>query len=87
MDLASTKDIEANRRLLFVTATRAKDELYITGQYRVGKNASDEYVNNMYLAESFGVVGKDFFPRNAEEEKAFKALEKLQKKQKVASKK
>ena len=87
IDLASTKNIEANRRLLFVTATRAKDELYITGQYRVGKNASDEYINNMYLAESFGVVGKDFFPRNAEEEKAFKALEKLQKKQKVASKK
>lgn len=77
--MASTKETEANRRLLFVSSTRAKDELYITGQYRIGKGAGDNYLTNLYLEESFVVNGKSFSPRTYEEERVFKEKEKAEK--------
>lgn len=42
---------EEQRRLLFVSATRARDELFITGQVRLAGNAEDGYAINQFLEE------------------------------------
>ena len=66
----SQKAVEGKRRLLFVSSTRARDELYITGQYRLrGKTPEGEYVNNRFLKESYAAVGKEFAPRTAHDDK------------------
>lgn len=79
-ELVAPKAIEGKRRLLFVSSTRARDELYITGQFRVGKDANGEYINNMFLKESYEAIDKEFAPRNASEEKAYQAKIKAKKK-------
>ena len=64
---SSANSIEEVRRLLFVSATRAKNRLVITGQWVAGKT---EYVNekgikkkasvyNTYLVESVNAIGND----------------------------
>ena len=53
--------LEETRRLLFVSATRARDELYITGTYRSGGNAAAP-VYNKYLKECFDIAEKAFNP-------------------------
>ena len=58
----SFKAIEENRRLLFVSSTRARDELYITGQYKVGGNSKEGYVYNRYLEEAYAIMGKPWDP-------------------------
>lgn len=47
------KDIEERRRLFFVSASRAKDELFVTGQ--TDPHGSQAY--NQFLQESFQVLG------------------------------
>ena len=59
--LNSDLDEEA-RRLLFVSATRARDELIITSTYYYGKTKNV----NHYLIESLRAVGKDFSPADME---------------------
>lgn len=50
---------EERRRLLFVSATRARDELYITSQYvAYGKKGS--YTYNGFLVESYKALGMEF---------------------------
>ena len=73
-----SKAEESKRRLLFVSSTRARDELYITGQYRLGKDESGEYINNRFLKEAHEAIGKEFTPRSAAEEKALKAKKKAE---------
>jgi len=55
---------EEKRRLLFVSATRARDELYITGLYTAfGKK--DDRTYNAFLKESYDAVGQEFTPAQA----------------------
>lgn len=70
-----TKMIEEKRRLLFVAATRARDELTITGQYVSYGSEKEGYAYNPYLKESYECIGKEFSPvrPSAEERKAKKA--------------
>lgn len=56
----ATGTIEETRRLLFVSATRARDELYITGQYYTGTKA--HHVENQFLRESFDAAGEAWLP-------------------------
>ena len=61
--LNTSEKIEERRRLLFVSATRARDELYITGQWRAyvkvdeanPKNRQEKM--NRYLIDSFKAAG------------------------------
>ena len=51
-----TVDVEETRRLLFVSATRARDELFITGLYANGTKMNK--VENRFLKELFDIVSK-----------------------------
>lgn len=53
--------IEEVRRLLFVSETRARDELYITGLYSVA-GKGDERVYNMFLHDAFDCTGTTWNP-------------------------
>ena len=50
---------EETRRLLFVTATRARDELYVTGKY-VAYGKKGKYTYNQFLKDSFECNGQTF---------------------------
>ena len=52
----SRRDVEETRRLLFVSATRARDELYITGLYANGTKMNK--VENRFLKELFEIEKK-----------------------------
>lgn len=51
------EEIEEARRLLFVSSTRAKDELYVVGTF-VAYGPEKQHVYNRFLLESFDTVGK-----------------------------
>lgn len=53
--------LEEKRRLLFVSSTRARDELYITGEY-VAYGAKDDRTYNKFLIEAYQILGQDFQP-------------------------
>ena len=50
---------EERRRLLFVSATRARDILFVTGQ-SVAYGDKKNRVYNCFLMESFDVLHEDF---------------------------
>ena len=57
-DIKTRTASEEVRRLLFVSATRARDELYITGMFANGvKGARQE---NIYLANAYSAVNKPY---------------------------
>jgi superfamily I DNA/RNA helicase len=56
---ASIKALEEVRRLLFVTATRARDELYVTGKY-VAYGKKGHYTYNQFLKDAFEANGQVF---------------------------
>ena len=56
---ASIRALEEVRRLLFVTATRARDELYVTGKY-VAYGKKGHYTYNQFLKDSFEANGQIF---------------------------
>jgi superfamily I DNA/RNA helicase len=64
---ASIRALEEQRRLLFVTATRARDELFITGRY-VAYGKKGNYTYNMFLQESFESNGQEFNIFNIQKE-------------------
>ena len=72
---ASINALEEQRRLLFVTATRARDELYVTGKY-IAYGKKGNYVYNQFLQESFEANGMEFNIHKIAEEAAQIALEK-----------
>lgn len=74
----NTLEAEEKRRLFFVSATRARDELYVTGQFKLAGNEKDGYVYNTYIKEAHEVLGKDYSVVDPE------ALEKKQAKIKAA---
>ncbi len=60
VDTMKRKDAEEERRrLFFVSATRARDELYITGQTRAF-GTKDDAVYNQYLIETCEILGMAF---------------------------
>ena len=59
---SNRKALEEVRRLLFVSATRARDELYITGQYAASGSNYDNRIINTFLQDAFDAVGADFDP-------------------------
>lgn len=61
----SRNTIEETRRLLFVSETRAREELYITGLYSItGKG--DNRVYNMFLHDAFDCTGTTWNPEYAD---------------------
>ncbi len=53
--------VEERRRLLFVATTRARDEIYITGQY-VAFGPKDDRTYNQFLRELYSISGQDYQP-------------------------
>ena len=70
--------VEERRRLLFVSATRARDELYITSQY-VAYGKKGDYKYNKFLIDAMDCVGQHFDAGTVETERALRDLEKKQK--------
>ena len=58
----SRKEIEEMRRLLFVSATRARDELVITAQFYSTESQNGAPVFNMFLQDAFKAAEKQFNP-------------------------
>ena len=54
--------LEEKRRLLFVSSTRARDELYITAQY-VAFGSKDDKTYNIFLTEAYDILGQSFQPQ------------------------
>ncbi|MCR5624997.1 MAG: hypothetical protein K6G11_07125, partial [Lachnospiraceae bacterium] len=57
----NTPTLEEARRLLFVSITRAKEEITITGQF-IAFGKKDDYTINHFLKEVYDVLGKEFNP-------------------------
>ncbi len=58
--------VAERRRLLYVAMTRARDILYLTGQYvAYGNYAKEGYTYNQFLQELFEVDGRDYDPEGA----------------------
>lgn len=52
----SLSSVEERRRLLFVSVTRARDELYVTGQIKLSGNEKDGYAYNRYVEEVHAIT-------------------------------
>ena len=82
----SREEAEEARRLLFVSATRAKEELYVLGTY-VAYGPEKDHTYNRFLRESYEIVGNEFAASSIEmqiklrkeEKKKLKAEEKKEK--------
>lgn len=59
---ASQKNLEETRRLLFVSTTRARDLLYLTGVYVAAGSEKDGYTYNQFLEELHAITGKFYDP-------------------------
>lgn len=71
--------IEEQRRLLYVSATRARDELYITGEYiAFGGKKNPTY--NQYLIDVYNALGLEFAPVEPPKEKEEKPKKKTTRK-------
>lgn len=71
----STPKVEEYRRLLFVSATRARDELYITSQYKTS-GTKGNYNYNRYLIDAMDCVGQKFDAGSVSEQYSNRSLEK-----------
>ncbi len=58
----TAKVYEETRRLVFVSATRARDELYISGVYAAFGKTYEKRVYNRYLQECCDILGVGFNP-------------------------
>lgn len=64
-------EVEEKRRLLFVSMTRAKEKLFITGQYVLYQNDYEGKVYNQFLKELYGIFDptlKSYVPNDPMEE-------------------
>lgn len=71
------KELEEARRLLYVAMTRARDELFVSGEYVAYGTKADGYVYNAFLKELYDIQKLDFQPvdPNAAAKKAAKDKE------------
>ena len=74
--IRATAEREERRRLLFVAATRARDELTITGEY-VAYGPKTDRTFNMFLRDVYSVLEMDYNPIDPME--AIRDAEKLAK--------
>lgn len=77
----SCEEFEERRRLLFVSSTRAKDELYVTGQY-ISYSRDDDYVLNKFLEDAFDAVGDALDEKTVTDKKQEMEAERVAAKQK-----
>ena len=83
----SRDKIEEKNRLLFVSCTRARDELIVTGDYTAYGNAKTGYVYNQFLKNLYDVVGQKFDATTIEGERlAEKERARIQKEEEKAAK-
>ena len=75
------EEIEETRRLLFVSFTRARDILYVTGQYLLHSSKEDP-IYNQFLEEVFEALGEEYQPVDLSA-----SLKLEQRKEKAASRK
>ena len=75
-ELRTQEDIEETRRLLFVSATRARDELYVLSTY-VSYGAKGKHVYNRFLNESYQILGNSINASSVEAQ--LEALDALKK--------
>lgn len=73
--------LEEERRLLFVSSTRARDKLYVTAQYTSGGKLGN-YIYNQFLIECYHAVGKEFSTEKIEAERLRVKKEKAAEKKK-----
>lgn len=78
--------LEEIRRLLFVSATRARDFLTITGQYIAYGTKETGYSQNQFLEETFEILNEPYDPVDHEAER-IKAEKEAAKKKKATKKK
>ena len=86
----NTKAKEERRRLLYVSMTRARDLLWVTGQYVAYGDKETGKVYNCFLKELYDIVGGDFQPvdpMEAVREAARKEKAKERAKERAAEKK
>ena len=72
---------EEKRRLFFVTATRAREELYVLGEYVAFGNMKNGYTYNSFLKEAYEANGMVFDEGTIEAQKALKKQEEKRKKE------
>lgn len=67
----SMSEREEQRRLLFVSATRARDELYITGQIKLAGTAEEGYAVNRFVDEAATITNTplDYFDEEGQKER------------------
>lgn len=82
----SKKRLEETRRLLFVSITRARDSLTVTGQYIAYGTKETGYEQNQFLREVYQILGETYDPvdHEAEKRKAEKEAAKKSRKKKTA---
>ena len=82
----SKKRLEETRRLLFVSMTRARDSLTVTGQYIAYGTKETGYEQNQFLREVYQILGETYDPVDhaAEKRKAEKEAAKKSRKKKTA---
>lgn len=82
----SKKRLEETRRLLFVSMTRARDSLTVTGQYIAYGTKETGYEQNQFLREVYQILGETYDPvdHEAEKRKAEKEAAKKSRKKKTA---
>lgn len=59
VDSEEFKKVEEMRRLLFVSITRARNELYLTGQYTAFGSKAKGYTENIFLKELYDILDKE----------------------------
>lgn len=72
--------VEEKRRLLFVSCTRARDELFVTGLYTAFGSAKAGYTYNQFLKECYDIMKMPFDGTSIEAQRAAKKAEKQAKK-------
>ena len=71
-----TEQKEEKRRLLFVSCTRARDELYVTGVYTAYGSEKAGYTYDQFLKECYDCSGLKFDSATIENERTLRKLEK-----------
>lgn len=79
-----TEESEEERRLFFVSSTRARDELYVVANYVASGNEKNR-VYNRFLKEAYDITGQVFSASSIEEQ--IKALKNEKKKKAAEAKK
>lgn len=77
--------LEEARRLMFVSMTRAREELFVTGQFICYGNKDEGYTPNQFLAEVYSILNEPYDPVDHEAERRRAEKEAQRKKKKAAA--